>query len=55
MAKRTEKIFQSQSPKGRWITFDKGRDKFADMVKSGRAIRILHPNGNSKVIVGVAA
>ncbi len=52
MAKRTEKIFQSQTATGRWVTF--GKDKWAAIVKSGRAIRILHPNDNFKVIVGVA-
>ena len=50
MAKRTEKILQALSPKGRWITLNKKGDAFAKAKEGGRPIRVLHPSGSFKVI-----
>ena len=50
MAKRTEKILQALSPKGRWITLNKKGDAFVKAKDGGRPIRVLHPSGSFKVI-----
>ena len=53
MAKRTTKVLQSLSEKGRWTTLktnNKGHHPtFKATKESGRPVRVLHPNGSFKV------
>ena len=59
MAKRTTKVLQSLSAKGFWTTMktnDKGHHPTYKAIKAaGRPVRVLHPNGNFKVIANAAA
>tara|TARA_R110000824_G_scaffold61777_1_gene163955 strand:- start:231 stop:509 length:279 start_codon:yes stop_codon:yes gene_type:complete len=34
----------------KWVALDKGRDLFSKAANSGVPIRVVHPNGNFKVI-----
>ena len=59
MAKRTMKVLQSLSAKGRWTTLktnDKGHHPTFKATKdAGRPVRVLHPNGSFKVFANAEA
>ena len=46
----TMQTFVSVGKTKQWVEISKGRDVFAKADEKGLPIRVLHPNGNFKVI-----